>query len=112
MVFMTEEQRKRHLVRPGLTGLAQTNGRNALEWEEKLRYDLVYIQKITFLNDLNIFFNTVMQVVFRRKGLENRGVDEIEIADDYGDYLLKQGLVSTAEYTKKQEEARKLLEGE
>lgn len=111
MVFMTEEQRKRHLVRPGLTGLAQTNGRNALDWEEKLRHDLIYIQKITFLNDLKILFDTVMQVVFRRKGMGNSEVDEIEITDDYGDYLLKRGLVSSEEYTQKQKEARKLLKG-
>ena len=109
MVFMTEEQRKRHLVRPGLTGLAQTNGRNALDWEEKLRHDLIYIQKITFLNDLKILFDTVMQVVFHRKGLENSEGDEIEIADDYGDYLLKKGLVTLEEYNKKQENAQKII---
>lgn len=111
MTFMNDEQRKRHLVRPGLTGLAQTNGRNALDWEEKLKLDLVYIKKITFMGDLKILFDTVMQVIFHKKGLEDREADEIEITDDYGDYLLKKGLVSTAEYSQKQEEARKLIEG-
>lgn len=111
MIFMNEEQRKRHLVRPGLTGLAQINGRNALDWEAKLKLDLTYIQKITFLSDLQILFDTVMQVVFHKKGIEDSEVDEIEITDDYGDYLLKRGLVSTIEYMRKQEEARKLIEG-
>lgn len=111
MMFMTEEQRKRHLVRPGLTGLAQTNGRNALDWEKKLKLDLIYIQKITFLGDLKILFDTVLQVIFRKKGLENSEADEIEITDDYGDYLLKNGQVSIEEYRQKQEEACKLLKG-
>ena len=111
MTFMNNEQRKRHLVRPGLTGLAQTRGRNALDWEEKLRLDLDYIEKITFLNDLKILFDTVMQVFFHRKGLKDSEIDEIDITDDYGDYLLKKGLVSTTEYKLKQEEAHRLLEG-
>ena len=51
-----------------------------------------------------------MQVIFHKKGLKDRDIDEIEITDDYGDYLLKKGLVSTEEFRQKQEEARKLLE--
>ena len=54
MVFMTEEQRKRHSVRQGLTGLAQVNGRNNITWEEKINYDLEYIDNITFINDIKI----------------------------------------------------------
>lgn len=56
MVFMTPEQRKRHLVRPGLSGLAQVNGRNAIAWDDKLAYDLDYIEHITFAGDVAIFF--------------------------------------------------------
>lgn len=55
MVFMTPEQRKRHLVRPGLSGLAQVNGRNAIAWDDKLAYDLDYIEHITFAGDVAIF---------------------------------------------------------
>lgn len=109
MVFMTPEQRLRHTVRPGLSGLAQTRGRNALSWDGKLETDLEYIQHVTFLGDLKIIFDTVKQVFFRQKGLENSDVDEVEIADDFGDYLLKAGRVDRGEYERKQAEARDLL---
>lgn len=109
MVFMTPEQRLRHTVRPGLSGLAQTRGRNALSWDGKLETDLEYIQRVTFLGDLKIIFNTVKQVFFRQKGLENSDVDEVEITDDFGDYLLKAGRVSMEEYAEKQAEAKELL---
>ena len=56
MVFMTEMQRMRHKVRPGLSGLAQISGRNAINWENKLEYDIEYIQNITFLGDWKIIF--------------------------------------------------------
>lgn len=110
MTFMNKEQRKRHLVRPGLTGLAQTRGRNALDWEEKLKTDLEYVEHITFLGDMKILFSTVKQVLFRRKGGNDASVDEIDITDDYGDYLLKKGLLTVKEYELKQEEAYKLLQ--
>ena len=109
MVFMTPEQRQRHTVRPGLSGLAQTRGRNALSWDGKLSTDLEYIQHVTFLGDLKIIFDTVKQVFFGEKGLEGSDVDEVEITDDFGDYLLKAGRVSKEEYERKQAEARGLL---
>ena len=109
MVFMTHEQRMRHSVRPGLSGLAQTRGRNALSWDGKLATDLEYIQKITFLGDVKIIFDTVKQVFFKEKGLEDSNVDEVDITDDFGDYLLKAGRVSQEEYDKKQAEAKQLL---
>ena len=79
MVFMTPEQRLRHTVRPGLSGLAQTRGRNALSWDGKLATDLEYIQKVTFLGDVKIIFDTVKQVFFREKGLEDSDVDEVDM---------------------------------
>ena len=109
MVFMTPEQRQRHTVRPGLSGLAQTRGRNALSWDGKLSTDLEYIQHVTFLGDLKIIFDTVKQVFFGEKGLEDSDVDEVEITDDFGDYLLKAGRVSKEEYDEKQAEAKELL---
>ena len=108
MVFMTPEQRLRHTVRPGLSGLAQTRGRNALSWDGKLETDLEYIQHVTFLGDLKIIFDTVKQVFFHQKGLENSDVDEVDITDDFGDYLLKAGRVSREKYVEKQAEAKEL----
>ena len=58
-------QRRRHEVRPGLTGLAQINGRNAISWEEKFRLDVAYVDSITFLGDLNIIWRTVAKVLNR-----------------------------------------------
>ena len=112
MVFMTPEQRRRHSVRPGLTGLAQTRGRNALIWEKKLAADLEYIQHITFWGDVKIVFDTVKQVFFHQKGLPGEAQDEVEITDDYGDYLLKRGVVSKEEYEEKQAMALALLDGQ
>lgn len=109
MVFMTPEQRQRHTVRPGLSGLAQTRGRNALSWDGKLATDLEYIQHVTFLGDVKIIFDTVKQVFFGQKGLEGSDVDEVDITDDFGDYLLKAGRVTKEEYDRKQAEAKGLL---
>lgn len=58
-----EEQRHRHDVRPGLTGLAQVNGRNAISWEEKFNYDTQYVRNITFWGDVNIVMKTVKAVL-------------------------------------------------
>lgn len=65
-----EEQRHRHDVRPGLTGLAQINGRNAINWEEKFRLDVTYARRITFIGDVKILFGTV-KAVFRRDGISS-----------------------------------------
>ena len=109
MVFMTPEQRRRHSVRPGLSGLAQTRGRNALPWEEKLAADLEYIRHITFLGDAKIVLDTVKQVFLRQKGMEGSTADEVAVTDDLGDYLLKSGRVTREEYDGKQAQAREIL---
>ena len=57
-----EHQKKRHFVRPGITGLAQINGRNAISWEEKFRYDLLYVQRQSFLLDSYILLFTVKKI--------------------------------------------------
>ena len=64
----SDEQKQRHLVRPGLTGLAQVNGRNTVSWEEKFAYDAEYVHNITFVGDLKILFKTVT-AVFAREGI-------------------------------------------
>lgn len=63
--YYTENERHRHDVRPGLTGLAQINGRNTLTWEQKFAYDLEYVQHIGFCEDIKILFRTVGKVLNR-----------------------------------------------
>lgn len=63
-------QRRRHEVRPGLTGLAQVNGRNALTWEEKFVYDVRYVDNLTFAMDVRIFFATV-RAVLKHEGINS-----------------------------------------
>lgn len=110
MVFMTPEQRKRHTVKPGLSGLAQVSGRNALDWEEKLKIDLDYIKDISFKNDARIVGLTVKKVFFRDAGPDNIA-DNTDLAEDYGDYLLSLGKVGKQFYEEKQMEAKRILGG-
>lgn len=70
-------QARRHEVRPGLTGLAQVNGRNAITWEKKFEYDVQYVDNITLLGDLAILVNTVKKV-FQRDGISQVGADTME----------------------------------
>ena len=65
-----EHQRRRHLVRPGLTGYAQANGRNSLSWEEKFDLDVEYVDNVTFLMDVKIILKTVA-IVLKREGIGN-----------------------------------------
>lgn len=97
MLFMTDEQRKRHSVRQGLTGLAQVNGRNNITWEDKLNYDLEYIQNITFIGDLKIILKTVLKV-FRKDDINTDGMDT---AEDLCDYLLRTNKITEDEYKEK-----------
>lgn len=106
MVFMTPEQRRRHTVTPGLTGLAQVSGRNAISWEDKLAADLRYIRRVTFWGDVKIVLLTVKKVFCR----EDISADGMDTAEDLGDYLLRTGQVSREQYAEKQAEAKELLQ--
>ena len=107
MVFMSEEQRCRHNVRPGLSGLAQANGRNNITWEQKFEYDLQYIKKISLFGDIGLIFKTVFKV-FKRSDIAREGTAS-DI--DFGDWLLQEGKVNQEEYENKQIEARSILNG-
>ena len=108
MVFMTPEQRRRHMVRQGLTGLAQVNGRNAIEWEKKLAYDVEYVKNISFINDLKIIIATI-KAVLKSDGINAEGM---ATAEDYGDYLLRIEKVSQEEYDQKVLLSQKLIDRE
>ncbi len=97
---MTEAQRMRHTAKPGLSGLAQVNGRNDISWEEKLNWDLKYIEKVTFPGDVRIIFQTVMKAFVRHEGITD---GDMATAYDYGDWLLKEGKVTREEYDEKAE---------
>lgn len=105
MVFMSAEQRRRHTVRPGLTGLAQVSGRNNIAWEQKFEYDLAYIENITFFGDVKIILATVGKVL----GRDDTVREGTESDMDFGDWLMKNGEVSREEYEEKQREAKMLL---
>ena len=67
-----EQQRKRHNVKPGITGLAQIKGRNAISWKEKFEYDIEYVDNLSFWLDLKIIFLTIWKVV-KREGVSQKG---------------------------------------
>lgn len=74
----SEEQAQRHLVRPGLTGLAQVNGRNAISWEDKFTYDIEYVSNISFLGDIKIIGKTFIKV-FKKEGINQIGESTVEM---------------------------------
>ncbi len=86
--YYNETERHRHDVRPGLTGLAQINGRNTLNWEERFAYDIKYVNNITFINDLKILFKTFYKVV-KKDGVVTRGTGKTIDFDEYRKNQLK-----------------------
>lgn len=104
MVFMDDRVRMRHTAKPGLSGLAQVNGRNAVTWEQKFEWDLKYLEKVSFMRDIKIVFATIFKVFGR-----NESSEEIAITLDYGDWLLAEGMVTREEFEKKQNEALQIL---
>lgn len=72
-----KRQHKRHSVLPGITGLAQINGRNSISWEEKFEYDVQYAKHVTFLGDLKILFETVFKVL-KREGINSENSATME----------------------------------
>ncbi|WP_330413227.1 sugar transferase [Dorea formicigenerans] len=109
MVFMTDEQRMRHTAKPGLSGLAQVNGRNEISWEDKIDWDLKYIEKVSLKEDLKIIFETVKKAFIKQEGITQ---DNMATAEDYGDYLLRTEKIDKSEYEKNQYIAKKILSGE
>ena len=74
----SEHQRKRHMVKPGITGWAQVNGRNSISWGEKFELDIFYVENISFLLDLKIMALTVVKV-FKREGVNSSDSDTMTV---------------------------------
>lgn len=83
--YYTEIEKLRHTVRPGLSGLAQVNGRNLVKWDQRLAYDVEYVKKITFLGDLKIVFKTIKKVFAK----EDVAVDPESVDEGYLDQIRK-----------------------
>ena len=82
--YYTAEEKKRHDVRPGLTGLAQVNGRTAVNWDVRLAYDIAYVKNVTFLQDVKIIWETARKVIARTDA------EAIGAFGDFSDYRMKQ----------------------
>ncbi|WP_101474335.1 sugar transferase [Fusobacterium sp.] len=94
--YYNNEEKKRHSVLPGLTGLAQINGRNAVNWPERFAYDIEYTKNITFTNDLMIIIKTAIRVI-RKENVQIRGTTNVIDFDKYR----KKELSKEDEYCKK-----------
>ena len=77
--YYTEEENHRHDVRPGLTGLAQIRGRNLVNWEERFKFDIEYVENISFISDIKIAFNTIKAVI-KSEGVSLQAVDDLDVA--------------------------------
>lgn len=107
-VFFDDDVMKRQSVKPGLSGLAQVNGRNNITWEDKFKLDLAYIQKISFWKDVAIVFSSFFKAFVKKDDIDKKGFDTDE---DYGDYLLRTGQISNKEYAQKILKSKELLDG-
>ena len=90
--YYSELERKRHSVLPGLTGLAQINGRNAIIWEDRFAYDIEYIERITFLKDMLIILVTLNKVIRRRDIGKRRDIDSGTGIEDFNKYRIRNNL--------------------
>ncbi|MNQ87737.1 Undecaprenyl phosphate N,N'-diacetylbacillosamine 1-phosphate transferase [compost metagenome] len=77
LLLYSDFQKQRHDVRPGITGWAQVNGRNAISWEEKFKLDVYYVKNVSFLLDVKILFLTVVKV-FKSEGINAENVATTE----------------------------------
>ena len=97
-VFFNNEVMKRQSVKPGLSGLAQVNGRNGISWEDKYKYDLKYIEDISLWKDIGIVLKSIFKSFFKKENINKAGFDTDE---DYGDYLLRKSKILKEDYNSK-----------
>ena len=105
MVFFNDKIMHRQDIMPGLTGWAQANGRNSLNWDERFKYDIYYVENVSFILDIKTIFKTI-KTVLKREGI---GENESDLSMDYGDYLLKHKRITKKEYDEKQHQAIELI---
>lgn len=105
MVFFSDKEMQRQSVYPGLTGLAQISGRNNISWEEKFKYDLQYIDRIFFLEDMRIIYRTIFKVANQ----DDINTEGMETAEDYGDWLRRKKLLTDQDYEIGQDKAKQLI---
>ncbi|MBQ4091542.1 MAG: sugar transferase [Clostridia bacterium] len=94
--YYTEEERRRHTVRPGLTGLAQCMGRNNLSWEEKFAYDLEYVDNISLAMDVKVIFKTLIKVL-KREGIGQGEQQPVSLHIERADRVLRRDAESVSE---------------
>lgn len=76
--YYSDEERKRHLVRPGLTGYAQVHGRNAMNWEQRFQMDGYYVAHVSFVMDVKIIFQTI-KTVLSHDGIEMNDLEPLDV---------------------------------
>lgn len=104
MVFFNDKIFVRQSVRPGLTGLAQVSGRNAISWDEKFKYDLKYVSHVTFLTDMKILLQTAKKVI----GKDGISAEGFATSEDYGDWLLRLDKINLEEYNSKLKKVKQI----
>lgn len=104
-VFLNDSQKSRFMVRPGITGWAQVNGRNNITFDKVVELDKEYVEKQSFWFDVKILFKTVAYVL-KRKGINKEGTVSNEF---HGDYLLRTGEITEEYYNEKITEARQMI---
>lgn len=107
LVFFDDEIKKRQRVKPGLSGLAQVNGRNGISWEDKFKFDLKYCEKISFWKDVGLVFKSIFKAFAKKENINRAGFATDE---NYGDYLLRTNKISKDGYLKNVSTANLLLE--
>lgn len=94
--YYSDDERRRHSVRPGITGLAQVSGRNSISWDDKFSNDLAYIENLSFQTDLSILLRTLKKVL-ARTGVGYRGEGGVEDFDSYRRRQLMNGIEISGE---------------
>ena len=106
-VFFSDEVKRRQYVKPGLSGLAQVNGRNGISWEEKFKFDLKYIEHVSLWKDIKIVLSTIFKAFVKKENIDRQGFDTDE---DYGDYLLRNKRITQDTYNQCLVKAKEAVE--